>query len=156
MWQDGGKLQRKGGTPMKIRIQDNSIRFRITLAELETLNATGRLEQTTEILGPDGECEGRFVYGATAIEGEAESHWVIGPNAIFIHLNEADMKRLNDPSEEGVYLKREVRLPSGEVHRSMAFIEKDRPSTRCDKPEEWVYEFRAGGQPETRPIPPRA
>lgn len=137
---------------MKIRIQDNSIRFRITLAELEDLNRSGRLESVTEIYSADGAPEGRFAYGVTAVQEGEPSACIISPNSIFLHLNPDDLARLNDPNEEGVYLKREARLPGGDLHRSMAFIEKDRPSTKCDKPEEWVYEFRPGARPETRPI----
>ncbi len=139
---------------MKIRIQDNAIRFRITLAELEELNAKGRLENVCEIYGTNGAVEGRFVYGITAAAGTS-ARCVIGANAIFLHLSPDDMTRLNDPSEEGVYLRQEIRTADGEIRRSMAFVEKDRPSTRCDKPEEWVYEHRIGARPETRPIAPR-
>jgi len=111
-------VRRQWGHGMKIRIQDNSIRYRITLAELEALNETGRLESESEIYSTDGKtCEGRFVYGVTAVAEGEPSRCIVAPNSIFLHLDPADLARLNDPSEEGVYLRREAHLPSGELHR---------------------------------------
>lgn len=138
---------------MKIRIQDNSVRFRISLLELEDLNQRGRIEAKTEILSADGAtCEGRFLY-AIEKDGRLDSSaCVVLPNSIEIRLSPADLDALNDPSQEGVYLKRECVLANGETYRFMAFVEKDRPAARCDKPEQWIYDYRHGDTPEMRPI----
>jgi len=138
---------------MKIRIQDNSIRFRITLKELEQLNQKGKAVAETVIRDPrTGMVEGRFQYGLTRLKPESESRCEISPAAIFIHLNPADLASLNDPREEGVYLRREAQMPDGSVYRFMAFVEKDRPSSKCGKPEQWIYELHPGMNYETRPI----
>lgn len=138
---------------MKVRIQDNSVRFRITLEELEQLNASGRIEAVSELYSEDGvSCEGRFVYGVAVALDEPAGYCQMQPGSIFLYLSKRDLARLNDPAEEGVYLRREVNLKSGEAHRFIAFIEKDRPPTKCDKPEEWIYQRRPGEAPVTRPI----
>lgn len=129
------------------------MRYRITLKELEQLNETGRIEAVTETYsGDDAKCAGRFVYAVTADPSAAESFCDIQPGSIILHLAKDSVAELNDPTNEGFYLHRETMLPSGEVHRFMAFIEKDRPPTHCDKPEEWIYEKEPGKTPETRPI----
>jgi hypothetical protein len=142
---------------MKIRLQDDSVRFRITLKELEGLIHNGRIEGVTEIYSPDGTvCEGRFVYAVSISTGDLPSRCAIEPGAITLYLNAADQATLNDPSQEGVYLRRETRLRSGDIRRFMAFVEKDRPPTRCDKPEAWIYESAKDGRPaSTRPIEQR-
>lgn len=139
---------------MKIRIQDNSIRFRITLKELDELNRVGRIEAISEIYSPDGTArEGRFVYALGTLAGKVPSRCAIEPGGITLYLNGSDLATLNNPSEEGAYLRRETRLPSGEPHRFIAFVEKDRPATRCNKPERWIYEYATDGSPaSTRPI----
>ena len=137
---------------MKIRIQDHSVRFRITLKELEELNRQGRIEARTEMYAADGACEGRFCYGVVKSDPDRPSRCEISANGIFLHLDLSDMQTLNQPSEEGVYLRREVTLPNGEMHRFIAFVEKDRPATHCDKPEAWIYETQGGENPKIRPI----
>lgn len=138
---------------MKIRIQDNSIRFRITLKELEQLNQERDVVAETVIRDPrTGMVEGRFQYGLARLTPECESRCEIGPASIFIHLNPADLAVLNDPREEGVYLRREARMPDGSMYRFMAFVEKDRPPSKCDKPERWIYDQHPGAVYETRPI----
>ncbi len=139
---------------MKLRIQDNSVRFRITLKELDELNACGHVEVVTECYSPDGSTrEGRFVYAVRALAEDSTSYCDLRPDAITLYLNAADRATLKDPAEEGVYLRRETLLPSGDVHRFMAFIEKDRPATRCGKPEAWIYAYAKEGLPaSTQPI----
>jgi hypothetical protein len=143
---------------MKIRIQDNSVRFRITLKELEALNQTGRIESVTEVYSPEGTApEGRFVYAVAAADIGASSRCAIEPGSITVYLNDADRVTLNSPSEEGVYLRREHTLASGETRRFMAFVEKDRPASKCDKPEAWIYDTAKDGSvastlPSGRPL----
>ena len=139
---------------MKIRIQDNSVRFRITLKELEELNRAGRMVAVTEVYSEDGTAlEGRFEYAVAVAPQNAPSRCAIAPGSITVYLNAADLALLNDPAQEGVYLRWERTLPSGEPRRFMAFVEKDRPAAKCDKPEAWIYESAPDGSPvSTRPI----
>ncbi len=137
---------------MKIRIKDNSVRFRITLKELEQLNAEKRVESITETYDDSGELSGAFRYSILAHSGDSDTSCVIQPGSIAVHLSAADVQQLNDPAREGVYLRREVKLPAGKIHRFMAFVEKDRPPVHCEKVEAWVYEEPVGEPPVTRPI----
>ncbi len=138
---------------MKIRIKDCAVRYRITLKELDELNSTGRLEAVTEIYSEDGAAhEGSFRYGVAIDKEASASRCAIEPGSIMFHLCADDAERLNAAGQEGVYLRRESRLPGGRIHRFMAFVEKDRPGSTCDKPEAWIYEEKAGAAPDTRQI----
>ena len=137
---------------MKIRIQDHSIRYRITLQELEELRVMGRLDRLTRILGPAGPC-GEFHYSLAVDTGLGDSTVDCADRGISLSLSVTDFETLSRPSEEGVYLRREWVDELGGAHRFLAFVEKDRPGSVCDKPEEWIYQERPGMRPETRPIP---
>lgn len=126
---------------MKIRIQDHSVRFRVTVLEAETLLARGKIEACAEMYSSMTKaCIGRFVYGITVDHEKAESSCEMNPGSIFLILTRQDAITLNDPSHEGVYLRHEVQLDEGRIHRFTAFVEKDRPTTKCSKPDEWIYE----------------
>jgi hypothetical protein len=128
---------------MKLRILDNSFRFRITLRELEILGGTGRIE-TAARFPPTGNREPSFSY-AVSVDPEApDSELRIDPFRIEFVLSRADLDRLRDPGTEGVYCRREWRDPAGDTVRAMAFLEKDRPATSCDKPEVWIYDHPHG------------
>ena len=139
---------------MKIRIQDNSIRFRLTLREVDEFARAGRLERRTAVLGPEGPA-GEFVYCIERATGSDASEVVVLPNAIAFRMGEPDRARLLVPEEEGAYVRREWTAPDGTVHRFMAFVEKDRPGSTCIKPEAWIYDAPPNGPVETRPIPSR-
>lgn len=139
---------------MKIRIQDHSIRFRLTLREVETLGKQGRLERTTQGLNADGPA-GAFRYGILANPDAKESQISIKGSSIYLILSGEDLATLLKPEEEGVYIRREWVSSEGEKHRFMAFVEKDRPGSTCVKPEAWIYDMSHQGPPETRPIPKR-
>jgi hypothetical protein len=126
---------------MKIRIQDNAVRYRITLKELDTLNSDGAIEAHTAF--PDGIV---FRY-AVRKTSDHESICRCEAQAIVLYLSPADVEALSNAQQEGVYLRTER---GGE--RFMAFIEKDRPASRCDKPEEWIYDTAPGAKPVTFPI----
>jgi hypothetical protein len=139
---------------MKIRIQDNSIRFRLSLREVELFAADGCVRRRTQVVGPNGlgpVFEYRLEHDADA----AESVVLIEGADVTVRLSSADRDTLLIPAEEGVYLRREWTAPGGELHRFMAFVEKDRPGSTCIKPEAWIYDAPPGGPLETRPIPPR-
>jgi hypothetical protein len=137
---------------MKLRIKDNSVRFRITLTELEELQSAGRLERRTRVPNPTG-ADAEFRYGAVLDPESMESRVEVEAFSIRLVLCRRDFDRLRAPDQEGAYVKREWEDETGRRHRFMAFIEKDRPGSTCAKPEEWIYEERRGGHPETRPIP---
>lgn len=132
---------------MKLRIQDNSIRYRITLQELEELEQNGRIERTCET--PWGK---RFHYAITATP-ERESRVEIGSRAVIFHLGSPDFQQLRLPTSEGIYVRREWMSDEGTVRRMIAFVEKDRPATSCEKPEAWIYEPHGVPQPSVRLIP---
>lgn len=138
---------------MKIRIQDNSVRFRLTIKETEMLRRTCRLESFTQVLAPQGPA-GRFRYAVTLHEDLLESTLRLETLSIEFALCTADAQTLFAPDQEGVYLRREWQDAVGETHRFMAFVEKDRPGSTCIKPEQWIYDVRPGHPPLTIPIPP--
>ena len=138
---------------MKLRIKDSSFRFRITLMELKTLRSSGKLACRGDIPSTGGE-PAAFSYSVVVDPGAGQSELRLEPFAITLVLSAEDCRQLAEPTREGVYIQREWTDPDGQVHRTMAFIEKDRPGSSCDKPEEWIYEdWNEGDQPKTRPIP---
>lgn len=140
---------------MKIRIQDNSIRFRLTIKETERLRRERRLECRTEVPGHRGEAAPVFRYALRIDEALGESEAELLPKAIEFALCAQDARTLLDPGEEGVYIRREWTDAAGETKRFIALVEKDRPGPTCLKPEAWIYEAVAGQPPITVPIPSR-
>jgi len=133
---------------VKLRIQDNSIRFRVTLREVEALQAEGILERAC--LVPGGQT---FTYAVRAGATPGDSRIEIGPARITLVLGAADLATLCDPAQEGACLQREWTDAAGTSHRFMAMIEKDRPASTCKKIESWIYEGHQGGAPSLVPIP---
>jgi hypothetical protein len=137
---------------MKLRIKDNSVRFRITLKELETLRSEGVLRSETHVLNLDG--PGGVFRCALVRDPDAQaSRMEWAAEGATMRLASADFQTLANDKEEGVYIRREWTDEDGFRHRFMAFVEKDRPRSVCDKIEEWIYEERLGQKPLTRPIP---
>jgi hypothetical protein len=139
---------------MKIRIQDSSVRFRLTIRETETLLCERRLESFTLVLTPQGP-GGRFRYALSLREELPESTLLLDALSIEFALCPADAQTLLAPDQEGIYLRREWQDAAGQTHRFMAFVEKDRPGSTCIKPEQWIYDVRPGQPPLTVPIPPK-
>lgn len=137
---------------MKIRIQDNSIRYRLTLREVEALATEGRVTRQTQVLGPDGP-DSIFSYELRHDPTLPESRVKIDGAHIIVSLCDGDRATLLTPEEEGVYIRREWIAPGGEKHRFMAFVEKDRPGSTCIKAEAWIYDLPVNTPVETRPIP---
>lgn len=140
---------------MKLRIQDNSLRIRISLRELEELLAAGKVSRTMQILGPDG-LGPQLQYSLEHAAALPESIVTLTQNRITVHLSSADRDELIREDAEGVYLRREWTDLDGGRHRFMAFVEKDRPAATCRKIEQWIYDDPPHGPCETRPIPRRA
>jgi len=139
---------------MKIRIQDNSIRFRVTLREVEDFAKSGRLERRTAVLSGNGPT-GEFLYAIIHDPAIAESVIAIEGASISFRMCDADRAQLLAPEEEGVYVRREWKNAEGTPQRFLAFVEKDRPGSTCVKPEAWIYDAPPHGEVETRPIPKR-
>lgn len=137
--------------PMKIRIQDNSIRFRLTLREVEVLKEEGFLERTTTVLGPEGPVAS-LCYAVWHDPDVRESLVEMPPNQIRMTLCNEDFMSLCDDAQEGVYVRREWTAPDGTSERFIAFVEKDRPGSTCIKPENWIYDMEKGVPTELRPI----
>ncbi len=126
---------------MKLRIEDNSIRFRITPEELERLNKRARVEASTKIYSEDGKSvEGEFIYAITVDSEDGPTRCLIEPSFIMLILHSDELNILNDPKQEGIYYQRESTLPSGETHRFMAYVEKDKPVKKRKRPENWLEE----------------
>lgn len=133
---------------MKLRIQDSSIRFRLTLQEVEALGRDGRLERACRLPGSPP-----LTYALRRDPHAAESHVVLGPYRIELVLSEGDHAELASPEREGVYVQREWAGEAGTTERFMAFVEKDRPGSTCVKKEAWIYEGHHGREPKVVPIP---
>jgi hypothetical protein len=136
---------------MKLRIKDSSFRFRITLEELDLLCDRSSIECVSRF--PDGTGLREFRYAVEHRANAAESALAIEPYRLCLVLSTADLHALLEPAREGVYIRRETADAEGQPERAMVFIEKDRPGSTCDKPEEWIYRENTPGQrPETRRI----
>ena len=138
---------------MKIRIQDNSLRLRMTLKEVEALATTGRVARTMQVLGAAGP-GGRLEYELIRDGSLVESVVVVEGSSISVRLCEADFHELQEEGREGVYLRREWTGDDGASQRFMAFVEKDRPGSTCEKKEQWIYDAPERGEVVLRPIPP--
>jgi hypothetical protein len=136
---------------MKIRIQDNSIRYRLTLKEVETLKQTGRLERSTEILNAAGP-GGVFRYAVILDYALASTEVRLQGTSIELALSSSDANELFDPEKEGAYIRREWTDADGNLKRFMAFVEKDRPGSTCIKPETWIYDAQPGQPPILVPM----
>lgn len=138
---------------MKLRIRDNTVRFRITLRELEALESNGKLEKETMIPSMESpESPTVFTYSLCVAKDLKESRLVAGAFSLTAELSQEDFDTLKSETEEGVYVRKEWKDKKGTESRFMLFVEKDRPGSTCTKPEEWVYEHIPGSTPETRPI----
>ena len=127
---------------MKLRIQDNSVRFRITIRELEKLTDSGVLTSETRIPCAGGNSS-VFKYTVSHDASASATTLRLEPCEFELKLSQADFDQLADPAREGTYIQREW-SENGETHRFMVFIEKDRPGSACIKPEAWVYDMRHG------------
>jgi hypothetical protein len=112
---------------MKLRIEDNSVRFRISSEELERLNEEGRLESAVQLYTEDGRMlEGEFIY-ALAVEREfGATRCQIDPSFILFILHPGDLALLNLRREEGFVHERISTSPDGEQRYFKAWVEVDR------------------------------
>lgn len=124
---------------MKLRIENNSIRFRITPAELERLNQRTRVEASTKLMSEDGaSVDGEFIYALAVDRDGGPTRCRIEPSFVMFILHPDELAVLNAPGEQSVYYHRECTLPSGETHRFMAYVEIDKPVKKRNRPEAWL------------------
>lgn len=136
---------------MKLRIMDNSFRFRVTLEELEKLRSEGNVD-CSSAAGDLGQGAVAFRYGLQAAPTAVRSELQLSPFSIRVTLCQSDVESLSQPAQEGIQIRNEWTEPDGTVRRSIILVEKDRPAAKCDKPEEWIYRAGKGGEPEARKI----
>lgn len=124
---------------MKLRIEDNSIRFRISEEERERLTQRSRIEAATQLFSPDGNSvEGEFIYAlAVDVEG-GPSRCLIEPSYIMLVLHPDALDALNAPGEGRFCFQREATTPEGELKRFMAYVEIDKPMKKKNRPEDWL------------------
>jgi hypothetical protein len=132
---------------LKLRIQDNSVRFRVTIKELEELSRDGEIRRQTAF--PSSEGCSRFEYAIHVCNSAVVSTIECRDGAIVATVTHVDLARLLDDATEGIYFRTEP--GDDRAERFMFFIEKDRPAAACDKPEHWIYEERHGKPASTRP-----
>ena len=124
---------------MKLRMNESSIRIRISPEELQQLNESLHAESTTEIYSDDGLTrQGHITYGVTIAPNGQQAHCTIEPNAITIHITQNDLDELNKPKAQGVYLRRETTAPDKTEHRFSAYVELDRPVKRKSREDTWL------------------
>jgi len=124
---------------VKLRIEGNSIRFRISREELARLQDRCRLEAATQLYTPDGRAvEGEFIY-ALAIDTEGgPTRCLIEPSYIMFVLQPEALDILNGPNGEAYAYQRETTTPEGEPKRFMAYVEIDKPVKKRKRPEDWL------------------
>ena len=124
---------------MKLRIENNSIRFRITPEELERLRQRSRIEASTKILSEDGKStEGEFIYAVAVDRDGGATRCRIEPSFIMLILHPDDLSALGQSDSAGIYHRRESTLDTGETHRFIAYVELDRPVKKRRRPEAWL------------------
>lgn len=126
---------------MKLRIENNSVRFRITPEELALLNERCRVETSTRLYSEDGRSiEGEFIYSLTVDKEGGPTRCRIEPSFIMLILHPNELNTLNSPGNGGVHYRRESVSPSGETRRFMAYVEIDKPVKKRARPEAWLGE----------------
>ena len=112
---------------MNVRIEDHSVRFRISAEELARLNEEGRLESAVQLYTEDGGAlEGEFIY-ALAVEREyGPTRCRIEPSFILFILHPGDLALLNAQRENGFVYDRSSIGPDGEPRYFKACVEVDR------------------------------
>lgn len=124
---------------MKLRIENNAIRFRITPGELAELNGQSRVEAATQLLTEDGaKVAGEFIYALAVDRDGGPTRCRIEPSFIMLILHPSALNTLNAPGGGGFYYQRESTTPEGDVKRFMAYVEIDRPVKKRNRPENWL------------------
>jgi|SRR5579871_950386 len=99
---------------MKIRWTQDSVRFRISPTELETLLQGSTVSETLTLSGDNG-------WRAAILPGRPETTLTLQNGVLSIALAEAYLRRLAEPDIEGIYFQQESDPPI------RYYIEKDFP-----------------------------
>jgi len=122
---------------MKLRIENNAVRFRISGEELARLADESGLEAATQIFGRDGaSVEGEFIYALAVDREGGPTRCRIEPGYIMFILDSGAMENL-EKSGSYVFLRESV-AAGGEAKRFMAYVEIDKPRKRRGRPEDWL------------------
>lgn len=120
---------------MNLRIKSHTVRFRITLDEMDEFAKNGLLVDETLIPGGDSTNSFRFEIQHSP-ENEA-SEFTIQPYGMRLVLNGPDFAELADATKDGVYIRREHCNEDGKTHRFVVYVEKDKgkkKASRASKP----------------------
>lgn len=124
---------------MKMHIQDNCVRFRLSLNEVERLLVEKKLESYVETSYQDADRIGaHFSYGVRVDEFAKNSWCEISPKGIWMVLSNGDCERLNGPDQESVSIQDEAINNQGRLAPFRGCVEKDRPPSKLRKTEKWV------------------
>lgn len=124
---------------MKLRIENNSIRFRITEEELSVLSRYAPVESAAQIYSADGkQVEGEFVYALQVDTEGGPARCRIKPSFIMLILDLEALESLRAPGGNGYIYQRESTTPDGIVKRFMAYVEVDRKKRKRKRPEDWL------------------
>jgi hypothetical protein len=88
------------GTFMKVRIKDNSLRFRVTQSELASLMAGGRLEQTIYFSPAE---DSRLTYALEQQSSSSSTTLRYQPHEVAIVLSTAELKAWGESIQVGIY-----------------------------------------------------
>ncbi|MBI2423840.1 MAG: hypothetical protein HYV27_13500 [Candidatus Hydrogenedentes bacterium] len=124
---------------MKLRLEENSVRFRLSEAELDELANNGRVESVTEILSEETRLpEGRFIYAVACTKNAEPETCLIQPSYILVLLHAKTIDALQQDPGAPVFIRREVQLHDGARHRFMAYVEVDKPMKHKKRHENWL------------------
>jgi len=120
---------------MKLRITENSFRFRITSTELAQLQRSGLLECKTVALTAEDE-ENVLRFRISHRREARQSEFRLERLAVNFIISGSDLESLSNQNRESIYLEREWVDSQGQLKRSRAYVEKDRPKRSHQKSKE--------------------
>ncbi len=124
---------------MKMHLQDNVVRIRLSLKEVERLLVEKKIESCVETSYQDArQPDGSLSYGVRVDESTQNSWCEISSNGIWLVLSNEDCERLNQPDQEGISFRDESKNNQGPTASFRGCVEKDRPPSKLKKPEKWV------------------
>ena len=114
---------------MKLRIDNNNMRFRIDGEGLLNLSRQQHLQCQTKIPQQDGAIA-LFEYDVVVDPAATAADIRIAPFGIHLILSPADFAQLNDPARESVSFQREWKNETGQMDSLKVCLEKDRMQRR--------------------------
>ena len=114
---------------MKLRIHDNSIRFRVAKSELAVLQDEGKIESWIHIPDLGGQVR-KFIYSVIYDGNAPESRTEIKPYVLAMYLGSNDFESLCSPTQEGICTHLEVNNGNESANKLLVYVEKDRADRR--------------------------